>query len=50
MSGALAQVYLVRHGETAWTIRGQHTGRTDIPFTDRGEREGAEHIELLLDE
>jgi broad specificity phosphatase PhoE len=39
MSGALAQVVLVRHGETAWTISRQHTGRTDIPLTERGERE-----------
>lgn len=39
MNGALPQVYLVRHGETAWTISRQHTGRTDIPLTKRGERE-----------
>jgi len=39
MSGVLPQVYLVRHGETAWTISRQHTGRTDIPLTERGERE-----------
>lgn len=37
MSGALLQVYLVRHGETAWTISRQHTGHTDIPLTARGE-------------
>jgi probable phosphoglycerate mutase len=31
-------VYLARHGETAWTLSGQHTGRTDLPLTERGER------------
>ena len=32
-------VCLARHGETAWTITGQHTGRSDIPLTARGEDE-----------
>jgi len=39
MSDALPKVYLVRHGETPWTISGQHTGRTDIALTERGERD-----------
>ena len=36
MSESLPEVYLARHGETAWTISRQHTGRTDIPLTARG--------------
>ena len=39
MSEALPLVYLGRHGETAWSLSGQHTGRTDLPLTERGERQ-----------
>jgi broad specificity phosphatase PhoE len=37
MNGALPVIYLARHGETAWTITGQHTGLTDLPLTPQGE-------------
>jgi probable phosphoglycerate mutase len=37
MAEALPVVYLARHGETAWSLSGQHTGRTDLPLTERGE-------------
>jgi probable phosphoglycerate mutase len=37
MAASLPRTLLVRHGETAWSLTGQHTGRTDVPLTPRGE-------------
>jgi broad specificity phosphatase PhoE len=38
MSEVLPVISLARHGETAWSLSGQHTGLTDLPLTERGER------------
>ena len=38
MFARLPLIYLARHGETAWILSGQHTGRTNLPLTARGER------------
>jgi probable phosphoglycerate mutase len=47
MSEELPIVYLARHGETAWSLTGQHTGLTDLPLTERGERNACQLGERL---
>jgi broad specificity phosphatase PhoE len=37
MDSQLPVIYIARHGETAWTLTGQHTGLTDLPLTPQGE-------------
>jgi probable phosphoglycerate mutase len=47
MSEELQIVYLARHGETAWSLTGQYTGLTDLPLTERGERNARQLGERL---
>jgi probable phosphoglycerate mutase len=47
MSEAFPIIYLARHGETAWSLTGQHTGLTDLPLTERGERNASRLQERL---
>jgi broad specificity phosphatase PhoE len=39
MTDPLYHCFIGRHGETAWSLSGQHTGRTDLPLTGNGERQ-----------
>lgn len=43
----MPEIVLVRHGETAWSHTGQHTGRTDLPLTAYGERQASALRPLL---
>ena len=42
-------LYLVRRGETEWSLSGQHTGRTDVPLTANGEDQARELVPWLRD-
>jgi broad specificity phosphatase PhoE len=39
VDASLPDIYLVRHGETKWSLSGQHTGLTDLPLTKGGEEQ-----------
>jgi broad specificity phosphatase PhoE len=47
MSESLPTVYLARHGGTAWSLTGQHTGLTHLPLNERGQRTGRQLGERL---
>ncbi len=47
MSQSLPEIHVIRHGETAWTESRRHTGLTDIPLTERGERQARRFGEHL---
>jgi probable phosphoglycerate mutase len=42
-----SEIWLMRHGETAWSLSGQHTSRTDLPLTEEGERRAKEIGRIL---
>jgi probable phosphoglycerate mutase len=50
MSVPAQQIFLVRHGETEWSLNGRHTGTTDIPLTENGRHEAGELRSILAKE
>ena len=47
MSEELPIIYVARHGETAWSLTGQHTGLTDLPLMEAGEQNALRLAERL---
>ena len=47
--GALREIWIIRHGQTAWSLTGQHTSFTDLSLTEEGEREARELQSRLQD-
>jgi len=48
VAASLPDIYLVRHGETEWSLSGQHTGLTDLPLTEAGEEQARQLQRRLI--